>query len=87
MAVILDIADAVVDQLNATTFSQALTAERHYQPRFELSEMTELKVSIVPRSILVGSFPWHDDGAAHRSPFNFLRSSITLSSSGSHQAV
>jgi len=51
MAVILDIADAVVDQLNATPFSQPLTAERHYQPRFELSEMTELKVSVVPRSL------------------------------------
>ena len=37
MAVILDIADAVVAQLNATPFSQPLTAERHYQPRLELS--------------------------------------------------
>ncbi len=51
MAVILDIADAVVEQLNGTPFSQPLTAERHYQPKFELSEMTELKVSVVPRSL------------------------------------
>jgi hypothetical protein len=51
MAVILDVADAVVAQLNATTFSQPLTAERHYQSKFELSEMTELKVSVVPRSL------------------------------------
>jgi hypothetical protein len=51
MAVILDIADAVVAQLNGGSFSQPLTAERHYQPKFELSEMTELKVSVVPRSL------------------------------------
>lgn len=51
MAVILDIADSVVAQLNGTTFSQPVTAERHYQPKFELSEMTDLKVSVVPRSL------------------------------------
>jgi len=51
MAVIIDIADAVVAQLNGTTFSQPVTAERHYQPNFELSEMSELKVSVVPRSL------------------------------------
>jgi hypothetical protein len=50
-ATILAIADAVVTQLNGTTFSQPVTAERHYQPKFELSEMTELKVSVVPRSL------------------------------------
>lgn len=50
-ATILDIADAVVGQLNATAFSQPVTAERHYQPQFELSEMTELRVSVVPRSV------------------------------------
>ncbi len=50
-ATILDIADAVVAQLNATAFSQPVTAERHYQPQFELSEMTALRVSVVPRSV------------------------------------
>ncbi len=50
-ATILDIADAVVAQLNAASFSQSLTAERHYQPKFDLSEMTELRVSVVPRSL------------------------------------
>lgn len=51
MAVILDIADSIVAQLNGGSFSQPLTAERHYQPKFDLSEMTELKVSVVPRSL------------------------------------
>jgi hypothetical protein len=51
-ATIVAIADAVVAELNGTTFSQAFTAVRHYQPVFELSEMmTELKVSVVPRGV------------------------------------
>lgn len=50
-ATIVQIADAVVAQLNATSFSQPLQAERHYLPQFELSEMTELRVSVVPRSV------------------------------------
>ncbi|MDW8265348.1 MAG: hypothetical protein RMJ52_08445, partial [Gemmataceae bacterium] len=50
-ATILALADAVVEQLNATAFSQPLVAVRHYQPVFELSEMTGLKVSVVPRGI------------------------------------
>ena len=51
MAVIIDIADAVVATLNAGTFSQAFTAERHYLPRFELPDMTMLRVSVVPKGI------------------------------------
>ncbi|HID23431.1 MAG TPA: hypothetical protein EYP14_13680 [Planctomycetaceae bacterium] len=52
MAVILNIADAVVAELNAGTFSQPVTAVRHYQPKFELSEMAALHVSVVPRSLV-----------------------------------
>jgi hypothetical protein len=52
MAVILDIADAVVAAINGGTFSQPVAAERHYQPKFELSEMTDLKVSVVPRGLV-----------------------------------
>lgn len=50
MAVILDIADAVVAELNNTPFSLPFTAERHYRPRYDLAEMTTLRVSVVPRS-------------------------------------
>ena len=39
MAVITDIAEAVKDELNAGSFSQPFTAERHYRPLFELPEM------------------------------------------------
>ena len=55
MAVILNIADAVVAQLNAGSLSQPITAERHYQPKFELPDMTALHVTVVPRGITTKS--------------------------------
>ncbi len=55
MAVITEIADAVVAELNAATFSQAVTAERHYLPQFELPEMKTLHVTVVPKGIALGS--------------------------------
>lgn len=48
---LLQVADAVVFEINAGLYSQAVTAVRFYQPRFELSEMGTLHVSVVPRSI------------------------------------
>jgi len=65
-ATILALADAVVAELNATTFSQPLTAERHYQPVFELSEMAELKVSVVPRSVASKALDRSRDGFDYR---------------------
>jgi hypothetical protein len=51
MAVIIDIADAVVTTLNAGTFTPTFTAERHYLPRYELPDLTTLRVSVVPKGI------------------------------------
>jgi len=54
MSVIADIADAVVAELNAPGepgFSMPFTAERLYRPDFELSDMKNLHVSVVPRSL------------------------------------
>jgi len=53
MSTLIAIADAVVESLNAASFSQALTAERHYQPVFDLPEMADLHVSVVPKSVEV----------------------------------
>ena len=55
MAVVTDIADAVVAELNAATFSQTVAAERHYLPQFELPEMKTLHVTVVPKGILLGT--------------------------------
>lgn len=53
MSVITDIAEAVKEALNAATFSQAFTAERHYQPLFELPEMKDLHVTVVPGALSI----------------------------------
>lgn len=51
---LLSVADAVVSTLNAAvlaeTLSPAFTAERLYQPAFELPDMATLHVSVVPRT-------------------------------------
>ena len=54
MALVIDIADAVTAELNAAeagTFSQDITAERRVLPTCELSELTQLKVTIVPKAV------------------------------------
>ncbi len=51
MATIIQIADAVVAQLNAASFSQPLAAARHYVPSFKLPDMQTLHVTVVPRGI------------------------------------
>ncbi len=51
MAKITDIAKAVKNELNSGEFSQAFTAERHYQPVFELKDMKTLHVTVVPKDV------------------------------------
>ena len=53
MSTIIELADAMVNELNGGTFSQPLTAIRYYLPRFELPEMATLHVSVVPKGIVV----------------------------------
>lgn len=51
MALITDIADAVVDALNGQTFSQPVTAVRAYRAAFDLQEMKDLHVTVVPKGL------------------------------------
>lgn len=56
MALVIDIADAVTAELNtaaAGTFVPAITAVRRVLPEFELVDLAELKVSVVPRSVAI----------------------------------
>ena len=48
---IIQIANAVVTTLNGATLSQPVTAVRHYLPEFDLKEMAELHVSVVPAEL------------------------------------
>ena len=51
MAVITDIADAVVAEINSGSFIQPVAAQREYLPDFELPEMQTLQVTVVPKSV------------------------------------
>lgn len=51
-ATVLQIADSVVAELNATEFSRdGFNATRLYVPNFDLEDMKELRVSVVPREV------------------------------------
>ena len=54
MKLTIDIADAVAAELNAAelgTFSEEFTAQRRVLPKFELTDLKDLKVSVVPKGI------------------------------------
>lgn len=56
MSLVTDIADAVAAEINAApgspaTFSQTFTAVRKIVPAYELSEMIDLKVTVVPKAV------------------------------------
>lgn len=53
MSVITDIADAVVADLNTGSFSQAFNAARHYLPEFELDDIKDLRVTVVPKAVAI----------------------------------
>lgn len=54
MALIIDIADAVVAELNAApagTFDPVFTATRRVLPEFDLTELVRLQVTLVPKAV------------------------------------
>ena len=48
-AAIVQLADAVVADLNAATFSQPFTTQRSYLPRWKLEELATIRVTVVPQ--------------------------------------
>ena len=48
----IEIADAVVNLLNAEAFSQSLTAERAWRPEYEPKDLQIVKVLVIP--VLIG---------------------------------
>ncbi len=56
MSLVIDIADAVTAELNAAppaTFDPAITAVRRVLPEFDLAELAEMKVSVVPKRVVI----------------------------------
>jgi len=60
-AKVTDIADAVVAEMNGQAFSQAFTAERKYQPTYELPDLQTLHVTVVPKSVTTAVASRSDD--------------------------
>ncbi len=64
MTSIITISDALVTVLNGHTFSEPFTAARSYRPVFDLKEMADLHVTVVPHGIemsMVGRNVAQDD--------------------------
>ena len=51
MSLVIDIADALKNQINAHSFSAEFEAARDYRPVLDLQEMKTLRVSVVPKGI------------------------------------
>lgn len=51
MATVTDIADAVVTALAAGDFSQSFTPVRRVLPLFELTDLSDLQVTVVPKAV------------------------------------
>jgi len=54
MSLVIDIADAVTAELNAAppgTFTPSFTAVRRVLPVFDLADLADLKVSVVPKRV------------------------------------
>jgi len=49
--VIVNLADAVVAELNASGLLPGVTAQRAYRPAFDLEDMKDLHVTVVPRGV------------------------------------
>ncbi len=55
MGLVTEVAEAVKAGLNAGTFSMPVAAERHYLPVFDLAEMKDLHVSVVPSGVTLST--------------------------------
>lgn len=51
MSELVQVADAVVAALNAASLSHPLSAQRTFQPYFDLKDLKTLQVSVVPRKL------------------------------------
>lgn len=51
MSSVADLAQAVTDDLNATSILGAVVAEMQFLPLFELQDMLTLRVTVVPRGV------------------------------------
>lgn len=61
MSTIVQLADAVVSELNAEGWSLTFAARRLYRPRFEPAQLNNVQVTVVPRSLVIDASSRSDD--------------------------
>ncbi|MFA9478512.1 hypothetical protein ACERK3_09410 [Phycisphaerales bacterium AB-hyl4] len=61
MKIVTDVAEAVLAELNAGSFSEPFQAQRLYLPIHELAQLTELKVMVVARGVDIARSSREDD--------------------------
>lgn len=66
MATIIELADAVVSELNVGGWSLSFAARRFYRPRFVPADLNTLQVSVVPRSLVIEATSREDDGRQYQ---------------------
>jgi hypothetical protein len=62
MASLIDMADAVAAELNNSELSQNFTAKVNLKPEFELKDLKNLKVTVVPKSLKFSGTIRHESG-------------------------
>lgn len=60
-ALLIDLPEAIVDELNAGSFSKAFTATRAAVPDFDRKDMDTLRVTVVPRTMTSAVLTRSDD--------------------------
>ena len=53
MKIAIDIADAIVAELQSGSFSESVTVVRRVLPEYQLSELKALTVTVVPKSVQI----------------------------------
>ncbi len=66
MSTIVELADAVVSELNAEGWSLDFAAKRLYRPRFEPADLKTLQVSVVPRALVIEAASRADDSRQYQ---------------------
>ena len=55
MKLAIDIADAIVTEIDSSTFSEPLVVTRRVLPEFELADLKALTVTVVPKSVQINN--------------------------------
>lgn len=53
MSTVIHIADAVVGAIQSGSYGEPVAVERKYRPTFELADLTQVQITVVPRAVSI----------------------------------